>query len=75
MDAALRLRHERELYHAERLFKAGLATTLSGAGLIVLAGILAEQAAGVIASGETYGLEFVEQRLSGDWAALAMQKP
>ena len=58
-----------------RLFDAGMADLVAPDGVIVLAGILAEQAAGVITSGEAHGLEFIEQRQSGDWAALAMRKP
>jgi len=58
-----------------RLFDAGMADMVAPDGVIVLAGILAEQAAGVIASGEAHRLEFIEQRQSGDWAALAMRKP
>jgi len=58
-----------------RLFDAGMADLVAPDGVIVLAGILAEQAAGVIASGEAHRLEFIEQRQSGDWAALAMRKP
>jgi len=58
-----------------RLFNAGMADLVAPGGVIVLAGILVEQAAGVIAAGEAQGLMFIEQRQSGDWAALAMQKP
>ena len=58
-----------------RLFDAGMADLVAPGGVIVLAGILAEQATGVITAGETQGLKFVEQRQSGDWAALAMRKP
>jgi len=57
-----------------RLFDAGMADLVAPGGVIVLAGILAEQATGVITAGETQGLKFVEQRQSGDWAALAMRK-
>lgn len=58
-----------------RLFDAGMADLVSPGGVIILAGILTEQAAEVSAAGEAHGLKFVEQRQSGDWAALAMRKP
>lgn len=58
-----------------RLFDAGMADLVAPGGVIILAGILAEQAAGVSGAGEAHGLVFVEQRQSGDWAALAMRKP
>lgn len=57
-----------------RLFDAGMADLVAPGGVIILAGILAEQAAGVRAAGESHGLTFVEQRQSGDWVALAMRK-
>ncbi|HBF41932.1 MAG TPA: 50S ribosomal protein L11 methyltransferase, partial [Anaerolineaceae bacterium] len=43
-------------------------------GVIILAGILEEQAQGVKASAEAHGLKFVEQRQSGDWVALVCRK-
>ena len=58
-----------------RLFDAGMADLVEPGGVIILAGILAEQAAGVIASAEGHGLKFVEQRQSGDWVALVCRKP
>jgi len=57
-----------------RLFRDGLADLVSAAGVIILAGILAEQAESVRAAAETYGLEFVEMRQIDDWVALVMKK-
>jgi len=56
------------------LFDDGMADLVSMGGDIVLAGILAEQGAGVRESAEKHGLTFVEQRQSGDWVALVMRK-
>jgi ribosomal protein L11 methylase PrmA len=39
-------------------------------GIIILAGILAEQADSVIDSAGCHGLTFTEKRQSGDWVAL-----
>ena len=58
-----------------RLFKDGMARLVAPGGVIILAGILAEQAAGVRGAGEAQGLTFVEERRSGDWAALVMRQP
>ena len=57
-----------------RLFDAGMAETITPGGVIVLAGILAEQGQSVRDSAESKGLKFVEERHSGDWVALVMQK-
>lgn len=57
-----------------RLFDAGMAETITPGGVIVLAGILAEQGRSVRESAESKGLKFVEERHSGDWVALVMQK-
>jgi len=57
-----------------RLFDAGMAETITPGGVIVLAGILAEQGQSVRDSAELHGLKFVEERHSGDWVALVMQK-
>jgi len=56
------------------LFDDGMADLVAPGGNIILAGILAEQAAGVRAAAEAYGLRFIEQRQIGDWVALVMQK-
>ena len=56
-----------------RLFDAGMAETIAPGGVIVLAGILAEQGQSVRESAESKGLKFVEERHSGDWVALVMK--
>jgi ribosomal protein L11 methyltransferase len=53
-----------------RLFDAGMAELVEPGGVIILAGILAEQADSVIDSAGSHGLTFVEKRQSGDWVAL-----
>jgi ribosomal protein L11 methyltransferase len=53
-----------------RLFDAGMADLVEPGGVIILAGILADQADGVIDSAGKHGLTFVEKRQSGDWVAL-----
>lgn len=58
-----------------RLFESGMARLAAPGGVIILAGILAEQGAGVRAAGEAQGLDFVEERHSGDWVALVMRQP
>ena len=57
-----------------RLFDAGMAETIAPGGVIILAGILAEQGESVRAAAESKGLSFVEERHSGDWVALVMKK-
>ena len=57
-----------------RLFEGGMAQLVAPGGVILLAGILAEQGAAVRAAAETSGLTFVEERRSGDWVALAMRR-
>ena len=56
-----------------RLFGSGLAELVSPGGALILSGILAEQAGGVISSVEEYGLKLVEKRQLGDWVALLVQ--
>lgn len=53
-----------------RLFDAGMADLVEPGGVIILAGILAEQADSVIESAGCHGVTFVEKRQSGDWVAL-----
>lgn len=57
-----------------RLFNAGMADLVTPGGVIVLAGILADQADSVKDSARDHGLTFVEQRQSGDWVALVCRK-
>jgi ribosomal protein L11 methyltransferase len=56
-----------------RLFDAGLAELITPTGTLVLSGILAEQADGVVAAAQKRGLRLVERMQMGDWVALAMQ--
>ena len=53
-----------------RLFNGGMADLIEPGGVIILAGILAEQADSVLESASDHGLTFVERRQSGDWVAL-----
>jgi ribosomal protein L11 methyltransferase len=57
-----------------RLFDAGMAETITPGGVIVLAGILAEQGDSVRQAAELKGLTYVEEQHSGDWVALVMKK-
>ena len=57
-----------------KLFDAGMAETITPGGVIILAGILAEQGESVRAAAEHVRLTFVEERHSGDWVALVMKK-
>jgi ribosomal protein L11 methyltransferase len=57
-----------------RLFAAGLGELVTPGGWLVLSGILAEQADGVIAAAEQHGLHLVERRQVGDWVALAVSR-
>ena len=56
-----------------RLFGMGLAELVSPGGALILSGILAEQAEGVISSVEEHGLKVVEKRQIGDWVALLVR--
>ncbi len=56
-----------------RLFGMGLAELASPGGVIILSGILANQAAGVIASAESHGLKLEEKLQLGDWVALQVR--
>jgi ribosomal protein L11 methyltransferase len=54
-----------------RLLGEGLGELLSPGGVLVLSGILAEQAGEVQAAMEASGLRLIEVRQMGDWVALA----
>jgi ribosomal protein L11 methyltransferase len=56
-----------------RLFNLGLAELVSPGGRLILSGILADQAGGVISSVEAHGLELAEKRQIGDWVALLVR--
>jgi ribosomal protein L11 methyltransferase len=53
-----------------RLFGQGLGELVAPGGVLVLSGILEEQAEGVIACAREHGLKLVERRQSADWVAL-----
>jgi len=55
-----------------RLFNAGLAELVAPGGKIVLSGILAEQAQGVIDAATAHGLHFIEQRQINDWVVILL---
>ena len=57
-----------------RLFGDGLAGLLSDDGMMVLSGILDEQAGGVTEAAQQHGLHLVETLQSSDWVALAFSK-
>ncbi len=57
-----------------QLFQDGLGDLLTADGVMILSGILAEQAAAVQSAFEEKGLSLVEKRQIGDWVALAVQK-
>ncbi len=57
-----------------RLFDAGMAETITDGGVIILAGILAEQGQSVREAAEAKGLQYIEERHSGDWVALVMKR-
>jgi ribosomal protein L11 methyltransferase len=54
-----------------RLFDAGLADLVAPAGMLVLSGILAEQAEDVKTAAQQHGMQFKEIRQIEDWVALA----
>jgi ribosomal protein L11 methyltransferase len=57
-----------------RLFDVGLAELVERGGVLVLSGILAEQADSVGKAAHAHGLRFLENRQSGDWVALAFER-
>jgi ribosomal protein L11 methyltransferase len=56
-----------------RLFDMGLADLVSPGGALILSGILAEQAEGVIFSAKAHGLKLVGKRQIGDWVAMLVR--
>lgn len=55
-----------------RLFDVGLADLIEENGVIILSGILQEQAQSVIEAGQAKGLRLNERKQIGDWVALTM---
>jgi ribosomal protein L11 methyltransferase len=56
------------------LLEEGLASLVSPDGVLVMAGILAEQAEKVEKAAVARGLTFIERRQSGDWVSLAFRR-
>jgi ribosomal protein L11 methyltransferase len=56
-----------------RLFDMGLAGLVAPGGVLILSGILAEQAEGVIASAKAHGLTLGKKKVMGYWVALVVQ--
>ena len=56
------------------LLDDGMADLVEPGGMLLMAGILEEQAPRVMAAGEQHGLTLVEQRQTLDWCALAMRR-
>jgi ribosomal protein L11 methyltransferase len=56
------------------LFDDGLANLIQPNGLLIMAGILDEQAESVEQKARQHGLHFVERRTSSDWVALAYRR-
>jgi ribosomal protein L11 methyltransferase len=57
-----------------RLFDAGLADLMEESGVIVLSGILEEQAQSVIEAAQAKDLRMNERKQIGDWVALTMNR-
>lgn len=57
-----------------RLFAGGLADLLEPGGKMVLSGILAEQADGVVEAANARGLHRLDMRQIGDWVAIVLER-
>jgi len=58
-----------------RLFDDGMGDLLTPGGVLILSGILQEQADSVIQAAQTHGFKLIENRQTGDWVALAVSRP
>jgi len=56
-----------------RLLDAGLAQLVLPGGILILSGIMVDQADSVIEAAARHQLTLIEQRIMGDWIALVMQ--
>ncbi len=56
------------------LLETGLADLITPGGVLILSGLLQEQAPEIEQYATTRGLSLLEQRTSGDWVALALRK-
>ncbi len=57
-----------------RLFDDGLGDLVAPQGVLILSGILVEQADRVVDAASKHGFKLAEKRLSGDWVALAVKR-
>jgi ribosomal protein L11 methyltransferase len=57
-----------------RLFGFGLAELVAPGGVLILSGILAEQADSVRSTAEAHGLTFVGKGQMGDWVAITCKR-
>ena len=57
-----------------RLFDSGLADLLEPEGVLLLSGILQDQAQGVVDAAQIKGLKMMDKRQMGVWVALAMSR-
>jgi ribosomal protein L11 methyltransferase len=57
-----------------RLFDSGLADLREPGGVLILSGILQDQARGVVQAAQAKGLALNEKRQMGDWVALALSR-
>lgn len=57
-----------------RLFEAGMADLVAPGGVIILSGILEEQAQTVIEAAQAHGLVLTGRKQMGDWVALTCQR-
>ena len=57
-----------------RLFDSGLADLLEPEGVLLLSGILQDQAQGVVDAAQIKGLKMTDKRQMGDWVALAVSR-
>ncbi len=58
-----------------RLLDAGLADLVAPGGMMILSGILEEQAADVLSALQAHGLQLVEKRQLEDWVAMLVKGP
>jgi ribosomal protein L11 methyltransferase len=57
-----------------RLFNDGLADLVAPSGMLILSGIMQEQAGSVLAAAREQELEILNRKQIGDWVALALKK-
>jgi ribosomal protein L11 methyltransferase len=57
-----------------RLFGMGLADLVAPGGLLILSGILAEQAGAIQSAAQEHGMKSIEKSQMGDWVALTCQR-